>query len=87
MYGFCGVFGDMVSIIPSGMIWYGMVWYGMLCKHKHEEHFGTFGSGLERLEMFWNCLNAFRALWDYMGAFGRLGRQRIIISYVCVVCK
>ena len=29
---------------------------------------------MERLESFWNRLNAFRALCDLMGAFGRLGR-------------
>ena len=62
-----------------------MLWY--VSKYKHKFCLGTFGNVMERLEVFWNRLNAFRELWDRIGAFGRLGRLGIIIPYVCVVCK
>ena len=68
-YFFWGVCG-MVSIIAYGMVWY-------VRKHKQKDNVGTFGIVLDRLETFWNHLNAFRAFWDFMGAFGRrasLGR-------------
>ena len=67
------------------MVWYGMVWY--VSKYKRKENLGTFGSVLERLESFWNRLNAFRAFGDLMRAFGRLGRLGTIIPYVGMVCK
>ena len=65
-----------------------MVWYGMGCyvnRHMHKENLGTFGSVLERHEAFGKRLIAFQALWDLMGAFGRLGRRGSIIPYVCMV--
>ena len=65
-----------------------MVWYGMECylsKHKYKDNLETFGSGLKRLEAFWNRFNAFQAFLDLMGAFGRLGRLGSIIPYVCIV--
>ena len=76
MYGFCGVYGGMVSII-----WYGMVWYGAISKHRQKDNLKTSGSVLERLEAFWRCLNAFRKFWKRMGAFGRL-RLVSLIPYV-----
>ena len=64
-----------------------MVWYGMyVSKHKHKDNLGTFGSVLERLEAFGKRLNASRALWERMGAFGKPGRLVSIIPYVCLVC-
>ena len=58
-----------------------MVWY--VSKHQHKENLGTFGSGLERLEAFWNRLDAFRALWDLMRVFGMLeaGQHNPICMY------
>ena len=38
-------------------------------KHKHKDDLGTFGSVLEGLEAFGKRLNAFRTLWERMGAF------------------
>ena len=59
-----------------------MVWYGMcLSKHKHEDNLRTCGSVLERLETFRKRLNAIRARWERIGAFGRLGRLVSIIPY------
>ena len=71
--------GRLASIIPYGMVWY-------VSKHKHKDNLGTFGSVVERLEALWKRLNAFRAFWERMGAFGRLGRLVSIIPYVCMVC-
>ena len=48
---------------------------------KHKEGLGTFASFLERFEAFSKSLNAFRALWERMGAFGRLSRLVSIIPY------
>ena len=47
-----------------------MVWY--VSKHKRKDILGTLGNVLEKLEAFWNRLNAFRAFGDHMGAFDRL---------------
>ena len=43
---------------------------------------------MEHFEAFVKRLNAFRALWERMEAFGRLGRLVSIIPYgiVCMVC-
>ena len=64
------------------MVWHGMVWY--VSKHKHKkiiwERFGAVGA-------FGDRLNAFRTLWDRMGAFVRLGRLGSIIPYAFMVCK
>ena len=60
MYCFCGVYGDMVSIIPYGMVWY-------ISKHKHEENLGTLGSVVERLEALRKRLNVLRgagSVWE-----------------------
>ena len=65
-----------------------MLWYGMYVRSiSHKENLGTFGSVLDRLEACGKRLNAFRALWERMGAFGRLGRLVSIIPYgmVCMV--
>ena len=58
-----------------------------VCKHKQKENLGTFGSVLERLEVFGKRLNAFRAVSERMGAFGRLGKLESILPYgmVCMV--
>ena len=64
----------MLSIIPYGMVWY-------VCKHKHKENLGTFGSVVERLEALWKRLNALRGLWERMRAFSTLGRLGSIIPY------
>ena len=66
MYGFCGVYGGMVSIIPYGMVWY-------VSKHKHKDNLGTFGSVVERLEVLWKRLNALKGFVECMGAFSRAG--------------
>ena len=59
-----------------------MVWYGMcVSKHKHENSLETFGSVLELLEVFGKRLDAFRAPWERIGAFGRLGSLVIIIPH------
>ena len=53
------------------------IWYVIVCyvsEHKHKENLGTFGTVMEKLEASLNRLNAFRAIWDRMGAFGRVGR-------------
>ena len=55
-----------------------MVWY--VSEHKHK-NLGTFGGVLERLETLWTRFNAFRAFWERMGAFNRLGRVGSIIPY------
>ena len=53
-----------------------MLWYGMyVSKHKHEQNLGTFGSVLEFLEAVGKRLNAFRALWERIVVFGRLGKR------------
>ena len=52
-----------------------MVWY--VC-NKNEENLRTFRSLLELIEAFGKHLNAIRALWERIGAFGRLGRLVII---------
>ena len=63
------------------------IWYGMVCngtyvsKHKHKKSLRIFGSVSERLEAFGKRLNAFRALWERLGAFGTLGRLVSIIPY------
>ena len=78
------MYGGIISIIPHGMVWYGTECY--VNKHMHKENLGTFASVLERLDSFRKRLNAFQALWDLMGAFGRLGRRGGIIPYVlCIV--
>ena len=64
-----------------------MVWYDMINKHKQKDKLGTLESVLEGLEAFRKRLNVFRALWDRMGAFGKLGRLGSIIPYVCMVCE
>ena len=65
---------------------FGRVWYGMyVSKHKYKNDLGTFGTVWERLEVFGKRLNAFRALCERIGAFGRLGRLGSIIPYVCMV--
>ena len=48
-------------------------------KHKNEENLRTFGNVLELLEAFGKHFNAIRVPWERIGAFGRLGRQVIII--------
>ena len=75
--------GRLGSIKPYGTVLYAMY----VCKHKHKENLGTFGSILERLETFVKSSNAFRALWERMGSFGKLGRLVIIMPYgmVCMV--
>ena len=74
MYGFCGEYGGMVSIIAYGRLWYAS-------KHKHKEMLGTFGSVGERIEALWKRLNAFRVLGERMGASGSIGRLGTIIPY------
>ena len=56
MYGVCGVYGVMVSIIPYGMVRY-------VSKTKHKDNLVTFGSIVDRVEALWKSLNAFRAFW------------------------
>ena len=56
----------------------------MVCyvsEHQHKDNLGTLGSAVERLETFWKPLIAFRAFWERMGAFSRLGRLGRIIPY------
>ena len=72
MYGFCGVYGCMVSIPSYGLVRYGMVW--CVSKHKHKDNLGTLGSVLECFEAYGKRLNAFRVFLVRRGAFGRPGR-------------
>ena len=64
-----------------------MAWHGMNAgKHKHKGYLGTFGFFLDSLEAFGKRRNEFRALWELVGAFGRLGWLVSIIPYVWYVC-
>ena len=76
-----GSFSRLGSIKTCGMVWYAMLFLNVSISRKR------LWDVLERIEAFGKRLNAFRAFWERMGAFGRLDKLVSITPYVCMVCK
>ena len=74
VYGVCGEYGGIVSIIPYDMVWY-------VSKHRHKTVLGRLAALRVRLETLWKRLNAFRQAWERIGAFNMLGGLGSIIPY------
>ena len=58
-----------------------MVWYGMvLCKHKHKDNVGTFGSGLSVLEQF-ECVSSVLGSYGSVWQANEAGQHYPICMY------